>query len=501
MSRFIGPVLVLFLGTALCASGQQPDPRALPIKDAPANFKPAAPQPYVITLTVSATPAPRPVLKYELMPRLRDRVPGNAALDYHRAYLLKPQWPRDLMESKALQDKLIAWEETPVDKLPVAEIRKYLATYNETFRALENASKCERCDWELGRTLKTENISMLLPEVQAQRELARFVVMRLRCDLAENKFEDAAHDLQQLFRLAKDVGEGPTLIQMLVGLALANISLGGVDQFIQRPNAPNLYWALTTLPRPFMDPRLAIEGEAILFDSMFPNLKELEKGPVSAERANLVLEDMLRLIPKLGGSSEPAEEITGISKIGLAGYIALNAPQARKELIELGRPAEEVEKMPAAQVIVLRAAMLIRTLSDEQTKAFYLPHARGAKELARLSEQAKKMMQGKEMDVFVRLFLMVIPAYEKVYDAYCRTGRRMDGLRVVEAIRLHAAMNEGKLPKSLADLSLLIPDDPYTGKPFVYAVQGNTFTLEAPSMNGEPPHAGNSFKYAVTLRK
>ena len=66
---------------------------------------------------------------------------------------------------------------------------------------------------------------------------------------------------------------------------------------------------------------------------------------------------------------------------------------------------------------------------------------------------------------------------------------------------MHAATNNGQLPKSLSDIALVIPDDPYTGKPFAYTVKDNTFTLDAPAMNGEPPHAGNSFRYAVTLRK
>jgi hypothetical protein len=250
-----------------------------------------------------------------------------------------------------------------------------------------------------------------------------------------------------------------------------------------------------------MDPRISIEGEAVLFDSMFTNLKELEKGPVSADRANIALEEMFRLIPRLGGSTQPADEPGGLSKLGLAGYIAINAPEARKQLVALGRPAEEVEKMPPAQVIILRAAALIRSLADDQAKAFYLPYHEGVKELAKVKERANKLTQGKETDVFVRLFLLVIPAYEKVYDAHSRMGRRLAGLRTVEAVRLHAAENNGQLPKTLADVKLVIPDDPYTGKPFAYAVKGDAFTLDAPSVNGEPPHAGNSFRYAVTLRK
>ena len=51
--------------------------------------------------------------------------------------------------------------------------------------------------------------------------------------------------------------------------------------------------------------------------------------------------------------------------------------------------------------------------------------------------------------------------------------------RVIEAIRMEAAQNGGKLPQSLAEVTVVpAPDDPRTGKPFPYTVQGNTAILE-----------------------
>jgi hypothetical protein len=47
-----------------------------------------------------------------------------------------------------------------------------------------------------------------------------------------------------------------------------------------------------------------------------------------------------------------------------------------------------------------------------------------------------------------------------------------------------------------------VPDDPYTGNPFRYAVDGAKFTLTAPAPapTGMTPHLGNNFRYEVTLR-
>src|SRR5207247_1615949 len=109
------------------------------------------------------------------------------------------------------------------------------------FKCLDQGARCDRCDWELNRKIQTDSIGLLLPEIQTQRELARFLKLRIRVDLAENDFDATVHALQTGYRLAQGVGEGPTLIQLLVGLALAAHFTQEVDEFVQRPGAPNLY--------------------------------------------------------------------------------------------------------------------------------------------------------------------------------------------------------------------------------------------------------------------
>src|SRR5439155_17705084 len=111
-------------------------------------------------------------------------------------------------------------------------------------------------------------------------------------------------------------------------------------------------------------------------------------------------------------------------------------------------------------------------------------------------ERANQLAKDNTGDVFIKLFLLALPATEKVYEAHARLERRLAGLRAVEAVRLYAAAHGGSPPKTLGEVGVPVPDDPYTLKPFGYAVDGTTFTLDAPPQNGEPPHAGNSFRYA-----
>jgi hypothetical protein len=490
----------LFALSAAVAQTPAGAPRKEVAKDAPPPANQPAPSPRVIPLTVSATPAPVPILRYELLPKLRDRVPGNAALEYRRAALLRPAWPRDPEESRR-QDQMVGeWEAMPLDQLPVREVRHFLVAYAPMFKALDQAARSEACDWQLRRHLSADNFGALLPEIQTFREMTRFQLLRVRLALAENDFDGAARGLAAGLRLGKDVGEGSTLIQMLVGVAISTIFTGGAEQWVQRPDAPNLYWALTALPRPFIDPRPSLEGETVFVENTFPGLRELERGPVSAGRANEVLEQVLGMLRRLEGP-DPPDELAAIGKLGLLAYAGMHEADARKQLVALGRPAAEVEKMPAAQAVLLRAAAVYRAAFDEQAKCFSLPFHQARPELDRVRERVNQMTRGKDADPLVRMFALTLPAMEKAHFAHARIDRQLAALRAVEAVRLHAAANNGLPPKALSDITLVpVPDDPNTGKPFEYAVSGNTFTLTAPPPPGWDPNPAWSFRYEVTVQ-
>ena len=73
-------------------------------------------------------------------------------------------------------------------------------------------------------------------------------------------------------------------------------------------------------------------------------------------------------------------------------------------------------------------------------------------------------------------------------------------VRVIEGVRLYGAAHDGKLPAKLADVTEPpLPDDPGTGRPFEYALDGNTATLVSQVPNDPRPHSG--IRYRVTIRK
>jgi hypothetical protein len=480
---------LLLLGTAALA---QP-PKEL-TKDVPPGAKNPPVSIDVRKLTASAAAAPVPALKYELLPRLRDRTPGNAALGYHRAHMLRPSWPRDAEEGRKLQEKLMAWEELPVDKLPVAEVRGYLLTHRASLRVADDAARLDRCEWELGAKISPANIDAVLPEVQTFRELTRILKLRFRTELAETDYDAAVRTLQTMMRLGKDVGEGPTLIHSLVGISICTVALGAADELIQRPNAPNLYWALSTLPRPVIDPRASLEGEARLFDNLFPSAKLLERGVLPEAKAKVILAEMSAAIVHLGGAQEPAAlpDVTAL--------VAANKDGARKQLAALGYRAEFLGKMPDAQAVGLRAVTAYRVLNEDAIKCFHLSAAEARPEFAKLRARAKELVK-ESNDAIVSAFAGNVAPTEKCFEAHARLSRRVAALRAVEAVRMHAAAHDGKLPEKQSDVKLVpVPLDPYTGNPFVYDVKGDTFGITGAPPAGEQPNIINQMRFEVTLR-
>jgi hypothetical protein len=76
-------------------------------------------------------------------------------------------------------------------------------------------------------------------------------------------------------------------------------------------------------------------------------------------------------------------------------------------------------------------------------------------------------------------------------DAAIERAAEAAVLRVIEALRMHAAGNEGQLPEKLGD----IPDDPVTGEPFSYRLEAGNAYLQGPTLRDVP------LNYEITMAR
>lgn len=85
-------------------------------------------------------------------------------------------------------------------------------------------------------------IEVLLPGVQKSRELARAMAARAMWELAEGSQVDAWRDLMTMHRIGRLVGQGPTLIEFLTGVAIESMAINAELRFLSetKPSAKML---------------------------------------------------------------------------------------------------------------------------------------------------------------------------------------------------------------------------------------------------------------------
>src|SRR5262249_5685031 len=147
---------------------------------------------------------------------------------------------------------------------------KWLASYGP-LRELDLGARREHCAWEVTDRMRKEGPSLMLPDIQGFRELARLLALRARQAIAEGHVDQAVYTLHADFAFAKHRTEAPNIFSSLVGTAVADLMIDEVEILLQTPGAPNLYWALTGLPRPFVEMRKPIQGEKLMLLSLLPS--------------------------------------------------------------------------------------------------------------------------------------------------------------------------------------------------------------------------------------
>jgi hypothetical protein len=154
-------------------------------------------------------------------------------------------------------------------------------------------------------------------------------------------------------------------------------------------------------------------------------------------------------------------------------------------------------------VVLLDELFTYDRLYDDMIKWYGLPYPEARRGLQKTEQDLKRLrVQTSQLKEAGVLAALLLPAVTKVYFSGARVERHIDMLRCLEALRLHAAVHDGKLPDRLEDVKeVLIPQDPVTGKPFEYTVKGSQATLYAPPPAGEQAIQGNAVKYEITLAK
>jgi hypothetical protein len=418
-----------------------------------------------VKLVLHPAPEPRPALKYQLLPPIVDRRPGNAAVLYGK--VTAEQLP--FFGNQEQWEKIVKWIDTPLAEFPREEARKVLGGVR--FQDLARAARCEYCNWQL--PIREEPFyQILLPEVQQTRTFGRLLAAKTRLEIAEGKFDEAVHTLQTGYALSRHAGQGETLINGLVGIAIAKMMSKQVETFIEQPGAPNLYWALTDLPDPLVDMRPGIETECAMIYLSYPELRDLDKKDYSPEQWRERLNKLTGAIFSFADFAPKISSELITTALTMRGY-----PMARQGLIDWGYTPDDVEAMPVPKVILLYTMRTYEQLRDDIFKWFAVPYSQA---LAGIEKAQAELKTGLRREV-IPFASLLLPAVRAAHFAGARSQRTIAVLRVIEAIRLYGAAHDGNLPEKLSDITEVpVPIDATTGQPFMYQRTGKTATLESP---------------------
>ncbi len=274
-----------------------------------ANVKPEL----LITLSVAPAAAPQPALKYLLLPELREMNPGNPIQGYLKCYLEQYRFVFDQEEFDRSKTLLAM----PLEESPPAPDPSEMGQF--ALKQVDAAARLDHPDWQILLKLRADGFETLLPDVQAMRTLSRALAARFRAEIAGGRIDDAIRTAKTMFAMARHMGEHPTYIGHLVGIAIAATAINPLEELLEQPDCPNLYWALANLPSPFLSMRNATEGERLTVWAFTRDVDSTR--PMNADQ----IKKFLEYVGRMTGDGDPKQ-----SAARAIAYVADRSKDAQK---------------------------------------------------------------------------------------------------------------------------------------------------------------------------
>lgn len=441
-------------------------------------------------IVISPQAVPSPAFRYVLLPPLKDLNTGNAVQHYYRCFSPDAMY---YYRQPAFYESIKAWLKTPYEQAarkglpsssqlkktndlgedePVPATREELSTFQQStfYDEIDKAARRTYAEWDYLASMKEHGMMLQLPDLQGVRLLGEIVQIRARLAVMEGEHDRAIHHLQTGLAMAQHLNQANILVNSLTGIGIARNMTKVIEELIQTPGAPNMYWALTNLPQPLLDLRQAYAGDRLAIEYLVGDPKQLEERILTKEEMNDLVQKKLKQLLRMDGL------VTNeLSMIVLKEY-----PRAKTWLLEKGRSAADVEKMTATQAVLLFAMSRYQILADEIAKSFTMPFSERLAFAQGFVEKVKTLRVQQDMSYFLGFHF--IAYYPNVWVAAYDVDRDITLLRCIELLRHYAAGHQRKLPASWDEVKdLPIPVDPVTGKRLTYQLVGDhaIITLDA----------------------
>jgi hypothetical protein len=376
-------------------------------------------------------------------PKIRDS--ENAAVLYQKAFKGLEDKDEKWVIRQFLTGKPMRGRTGVIPPPTAAEIKSIIARHEADFRLLEEGSRRLACrfpvEWEKG-------FEALYPEMSQTRDAIRFLVAKALVDARDGRAGAALNDLATAIRMSNHLSAEPTLVAQLVRVACIAIVSARLPEVLEKapPTAQE--------SRAFYD----LLGQV---DMIGPWVHGME-----GERAcGLWAFDYVRRSPK-----------NVVVMFSMSG-VAQDSARARRRRFAL-RALDSLARVVWMPFLKLDETYFIRAW-DETMALHKKPYRESRAGFVRF----EKTMNDDRWPRYAIMTRTFFPVFSGAPVARDKAIALIGMMQAALALRAYQ-VEHGEYPASLAQLKArggwAIPDDPFSGKPFIYR----------PDV-AQPPSAGN----------
>lgn len=294
-------------------------------------------------------------------------------------------------------------------------------------------------------------VALLLPDIHTTRDVARAFNLRAMWHVGEGRLPEAWNDLKVNFRLARVTGAGPTLVGQIVAIAIDGMTLNKVIALLQQEEldaafARQVLDDLNAMEKPCDIVRSFDESERITFADTVVML---------ADTVVMLMDDTPSISVQNLGLGDAADFVDAMMRLKVDWNIGLREANSwYNRLVESASLPTRTERLAAYEKYEQDLSHVARTAN-----------APGRLIASLFSSEARSAVIS---DVLISLML---PALGAAMNAEDRAITMLDLTRTAAALAVYRA-EQGVYPETLDQLmpGVLdkVPDDLYSGKPFIY---------------------------------
>ncbi len=317
-----------------------------------------------------------------------------------------------------------------------------------------------------------------LPPVQKSRSMAMALICRAMLRISERRFDDSWKDLLTAHRVAHLFGNGPTMMESLVTLAINNMVSRAELAFVERTNydANQLRKCLSDLRALPALPSIADNVDlAERFLGLDCIMAANREGVPQLEMLLLsVTKDYEKIAERSQNKTKPKPEIQALLQDIDWDPMLRHANQWDDRVVAALREPDRAKRDSRLQAL------------EEEEKKF-------EKDLPKADELAESLLRFKSDPaargrLFVKLFGVTVELTRSIQRAVERAEQIQRNLYIAIALAAYCA-DQKSYPKSLDALTPKyldkVPDDYFTGKPLVYKPDEKGYLLYSFGTNGK----------------